>query len=230
MKNHNHRKHLTVILLLLIGSLLMATAQSAAPRPDPEKVAAEHRKLLIKYGFRQAAEAQPPEGALEYLRRIANSVMAFLSRYGIVVIIVIIILYILLLWSMFKDVPSSFTNDRARKRQGYREEPEKTETTPAGTLYTGAMAYAGQGDFERALSILHQLTIRKIVAAGLVPPADHFTNNELRKRIPQSHRFYRPFDILAAASELATFKKEPLDIVSFEQLKSSYDAVFGADR
>ncbi len=228
MRHNNTNKLFIVVMLLIVAAGAITFSQEAPPRPDPETVRAEHDKLLVKYGLKLPPEQELPE-QYKWFQKIFAFIAGFIRDYAPLFLLVVAVIFVGLLFIMFKDVPGQFFPGRSKKTPEKNGEPVTLMAMTAPALYREALMRAREGDFEQALSLLHKASIRKLVTMGLVPPADHLTNKEIRRHITGNQRFYRSFHQLATQSELATFKHRAVDSGSFNRMKSLYDGSFGKE-
>jgi hypothetical protein len=230
MRRFKYKKLLCVVILLVATAGVMTRAQEATPQPDVERIKAEHEKLLVKYGLKLQLEKELPEQPPAWLRRLFGLIAKIIHDFAPVFLAAAAMIIIWLLFQMFRGVPGQFFPGRPRKVKEGSRQSKKGGSENASALYRWALEHAAKGEFEAALSCLHKASIRKLVAARLLPPADHLTNKEIRRHIAGHHSFHKTFHELAAQSELATFKHQAVDSGTFGRMKSLYDKSFGVEQ
>ena len=229
MRPFKYKKLLCVVILFMTVSGAIALGQEATPQPDVERIKAEHEKLLVKYGLKLKLEKERPQPPT-WLQRIIGFIAKIIHDFAPIFLAAAAMIIIWLLFQMFRGVPGQFLPGRSRKGKGGSQQPKKARPENASTLYRRALEHAAKGEFEAALSCLHKASIHKLVAARILPPADHLTNNEIRRQIAGHHSFHTTFHQLAAQSELATFNHQPVDSGTFSRMKSLYDKSFGGEQ
>lgn len=215
---------LLILVTIAAGALLMG--QEAVKQPDPEHIKAQHEKLLIKHGLKIRMEM--PNVKVTWLHKAAQFFGRLFMDFAPILLALSFAALLLLIFWMTKDVPGNFRSTRRGKHKQSQSKPEPPAIKSAAQLYAEATRLAGAGDYQEALSFLHKASIFKLVTTAIIPPADHLTNNEIRRAIPGNHPWSRTFQQLAAQSELATFKGDAVDAATFERMKTLYDQNFGA--
>jgi len=223
-----------LLLLQLVFCLFIPALPNRAP--DNPTVLKEHQELLKKYNLEETKTADnpkprqtdqqpmetPPEQD-QFLNRFAH----WLQRLSIPVIIFIVIILAGLFIFFFRGRSGILPSIQWG---GTSELPKQAEQTfkPSGdNALAQAQARAQKNQLGEALVILHKASLKRLQQHRLVPPGDHYTNNQVRHLLAHNGTGEADaFSQLAIAAERTAFRGEEPTESAFADLMTLYCLVF----
>jgi uncharacterized membrane protein SpoIIM required for sporulation len=242
---------LPIFLIILLAVLLLTVsmpprllaAGDSTHHPTAREVIEAHQELIKKYGPEKAdlsrkeprqdkrVESEKSEDREE--ERVSPGFLEWLQGLSLPVIIIIVLILVILFYFMFRGVPGFFPGavaGAAVKKPGVKSGADGAEWDRGGDEdYGAAVRWAKQGEYGRALVVLHQSSIKRLQENHWIPLGRNFTNNDIRRLIGESGTgvvFFTPFSQLAAAAERVAFKHENPGPEAYIKLEQSYEAVF----
>ena len=235
------------ILMVMAQPILGARAGSADP-PTAEEVLEAHQKLLKRYGFEEVdrREINEEEGKKYSYREKEgkqreksesggenNSFFNWLRGLSLPIVLIIVAILIILFYFMFRGVPGFFresvdtSNRQETAAKGREIRDEEVKTGDKG--YHMALQLAKNGEYGKALILLHKASVQKLRENQWIPSGKNFTNNDIRWLIKVSGtgmKIFMPFSQLAAAAERAAFRRGNPGEETYAKLKQIYETTF----
>lgn len=238
--------HFILLVLFLMVPMVDARAESDGP-PGDDKVLEAHRELMERYGFLEKGKREINEDQVrrysyreneveereEESGRDSISFFEWLRGLSLPVVLIIVVVLIILFYLMVRGVPGFFQKGvdvpGQQSAVGYENGNRDEEMQTGDKGYNQALELAKQGEYGKALILLHKASVKKLRENHWIPPGKNYTNNDIRWLIKGSSpgkKLFTPFSELATAAERVAFKGENPGEDIYGEMRKMYEAAF----
>lgn len=228
------------VFLLMAGYMMvvMLTMPVCAESPRDKKVLLEHKKLMMQEHIKDNKEERSETNGAgtdeeQKEKKSSNnenrSFFEWLQNLSPLMILLIVAMLALIFYFGLRRTAGVISWDKSGGPIRIKEPEEAEEKNIKDLSFGNAMELAKTGQLGGALIVLHKASLLKLQFNHMVPPGEHFTNNQVKgilKSKPETKNIQLPFHRLAEAAERKAFKGEEPGRETFNGLVTLYEENF----